>query len=152
MFVLLSFFFFFLVYRFLFFFFSFSSRRRHTSLTCDWSSDVCSSDLPAYVAFQLDQVYTLQALFYAQRVGGSASLDKISQMNIWASQTSPFNPLAPPTNAPAASVPITVSSSGIWSRYLLNAPLIGRYFLAQMQQNPTTGRNIGGSELRLGMV
>src|SRR6266571_5787048 len=24
-----------------------SSRRRHTSLTCDWSSDVCSSDLPS---------------------------------------------------------------------------------------------------------
>src|SRR5690242_21161798 len=29
-----------------FFFFFFSSRRRHTRLTCDWSSDVCSSDLP----------------------------------------------------------------------------------------------------------
>src|SRR5690242_3501398 len=29
--------------RFLKFFFS--SRRRHTRLTCDWSSDVCSSDL-----------------------------------------------------------------------------------------------------------
>src|SRR6266571_8095864 len=27
-------------------FFFFSSRRRHTRLTCDWSSDVCSSDLP----------------------------------------------------------------------------------------------------------
>src|SRR5580698_11290069 len=26
-------------------FFFFSSRRRHTSLACDWSSDVCSSDL-----------------------------------------------------------------------------------------------------------
>src|SRR4051812_48247435 len=26
-------------------FFFFSSRRRHTILTCDWSSDVCSSDL-----------------------------------------------------------------------------------------------------------
>src|SRR5690242_21144924 len=25
--------------------FFFSSRRRHTTLTCDWSSDVCSSDL-----------------------------------------------------------------------------------------------------------
>src|SRR6266480_5327513 len=25
--------------------FYFSSRRRHTRLTCDWSSDVCSSDL-----------------------------------------------------------------------------------------------------------
>src|SRR5690242_21030260 len=31
--------------RFFFFFFFFSSRRRHTRLTCDWSSDVCSSDL-----------------------------------------------------------------------------------------------------------
>src|SRR6266480_6564386 len=29
------------------FFFFFSSRRRHTRLTCDWSSDVCSSDLSA---------------------------------------------------------------------------------------------------------
>src|SRR5690242_21066868 len=26
-------------------FFFFSSRRRHTRLPCDWSSDVCSSDL-----------------------------------------------------------------------------------------------------------
>src|SRR4051794_41728818 len=28
------------------FFFFFSSRRRHTRWTGDWSSDVCSSDLP----------------------------------------------------------------------------------------------------------
>src|SRR5690242_21578671 len=34
------------LYVFFFFFFFFSSRRRHTRLTCDWSSDVCSSDLP----------------------------------------------------------------------------------------------------------
>src|SRR6266571_7214358 len=27
----------------------FSSRRRHTRLTCDWSSDVCSSDLVALI-------------------------------------------------------------------------------------------------------
>src|SRR5215204_4138272 len=32
------------ILRFSFFFF-FSSRRRHTSSLCDWSSDVCSSDL-----------------------------------------------------------------------------------------------------------
>src|SRR5438132_2732565 len=31
------------LYRFFFFFFS--SRRRHTRSLCDWSSDVCSSDL-----------------------------------------------------------------------------------------------------------
>src|SRR5207237_6599997 len=30
---------------FFFFFFFFSSRRRHTRFKCDWSSDVCSSDL-----------------------------------------------------------------------------------------------------------
>src|SRR5260221_7823204 len=30
------------------FFFFFSSRRRHTRSLCDWSSDVCSSDLPGH--------------------------------------------------------------------------------------------------------
>src|SRR5580698_3730778 len=33
-----------MIRRYIIFFF-FSSRRRHTRLTCDWSSDVCSSDL-----------------------------------------------------------------------------------------------------------
>src|SRR5579862_847545 len=32
------------------FFFFFSSRRRHTRWNCDWSSDVCSSDLGIGVA------------------------------------------------------------------------------------------------------
>src|SRR5215211_8619899 len=40
---------------FLFFFF-FSSRRRHTRSLCDWSSDVCSSDLVAYI-FAPDAFY-----------------------------------------------------------------------------------------------
>src|SRR5438034_10307270 len=35
----------FFVFCFFFFFFFFSSRRRHTRSLCDWSSDVCSSDL-----------------------------------------------------------------------------------------------------------
>src|SRR5688572_31981971 len=33
-----------------FYFFFFSSRRRHTRFDCDWSSDVCSSDLLRHVA------------------------------------------------------------------------------------------------------
>src|SRR5438477_774656 len=37
--------FFFIFFCFFFLFFFFSSRRRHTRLTCEWSSDVCSSDL-----------------------------------------------------------------------------------------------------------
>src|SRR2546430_6528480 len=32
------------------FFFFFSSRRRHTRFDCDWSSDVCSSDLARFIA------------------------------------------------------------------------------------------------------
>src|SRR2546427_12407063 len=38
-----------------YFFFFFSSRRRHTRFDCDWSSDVCSSDLEALVAGLRDQ-------------------------------------------------------------------------------------------------
>src|SRR2546427_2600683 len=34
-----------LIFLVVFFFFFFSSRRRHTRFDCDWSSDVCSSDL-----------------------------------------------------------------------------------------------------------
>src|SRR5882762_4853069 len=34
------------------FFFFFSSRRRHTRFKCDWSSDVCSSDLGAKLKFR----------------------------------------------------------------------------------------------------
>src|SRR2546430_13078172 len=32
-------------------FFFFSSRRRHTRFDCDWSSDVCSSDLDQQLAY-----------------------------------------------------------------------------------------------------
>src|SRR5260370_26067516 len=34
-----------IAYRYFLYFFFFSSRRRHTRFKCDWSSDVCSSDL-----------------------------------------------------------------------------------------------------------
>src|SRR2546427_421376 len=48
---------------FLFFFF-FSSRRRHTRFDCDWSSDVCSSDLRCYERRQqiLDLEHYLEVL------------------------------------------------------------------------------------------
>src|SRR5207237_7147523 len=37
---------------FRFFSFFFSSRRRHTRFKCDWSSDVCSSDLSIFDPLQ----------------------------------------------------------------------------------------------------
>src|SRR6266480_1673091 len=58
---------------FLFIFF-FSSRRRHTRLTCDWSSDVCSSDLTAITSFIVSfgvtkAVLNLVAARLSDRVG-----------------------------------------------------------------------------------
>src|SRR5690242_20766948 len=66
-------------------FFFFSSRRRHTRLTCDWSSDVCSSDLvlarcrerkiflPVNFAVHI-AVATLDALAYAHAARGPTGM------------------------------------------------------------------------------
>src|SRR5260370_19461533 len=43
-------------------FFFFSSRRRHTRFKCDWSSDVCSSDLLAGVEVILRLLKRLEAV------------------------------------------------------------------------------------------
>src|SRR5438105_10023006 len=50
-----------------FFFFFFSSRRRHTRSTRDWSSDVCSSDLPLATPTQADD--TAAILFTSGSTG-----------------------------------------------------------------------------------
>src|SRR5256886_11440570 len=57
-----------------FFIFFFSSRRRHTRFDCDWSSDVCSSDLPL-VGAQVHAVVRGANAFAGQRtpVPGAAS-------------------------------------------------------------------------------
>src|SRR5260221_21910 len=55
-------------------FFFFSSRRRHTRSLCDWSSDVCSSDLvetdAASVGIVVDTQRVLEGLQYASHDGG----------------------------------------------------------------------------------
>src|SRR2546430_16959431 len=55
---------------FLFFFF-FSSRRRHTRFDCDWSSDVCSSDLCAKTAIcrRPDKYHPAVGDYRAAKVG-----------------------------------------------------------------------------------
>src|SRR2546427_1828777 len=55
-----------------FYFFFFSSRRRHTRFDCDWSSDVCSSDLQAFAA--LDEVLMGQEPVH-EHEGGTAHQD-----------------------------------------------------------------------------
>src|SRR3712207_7368920 len=41
-------------------FFFFSSRRRHTRYWRDWSSDVCSSDLPVVITVYADRSFTFE--------------------------------------------------------------------------------------------
>src|SRR5436190_17155692 len=43
--------------------FFFSSRRRHTRSLCDWSSDVCSSDLYELALFKLGWTFYKQDLY-----------------------------------------------------------------------------------------
>src|SRR5256886_9702757 len=51
-------------------FFFFSSRRRHTRFDCDWSSDVCSSDLSVRIShiFELNGVPSCLSLPFPRRV------------------------------------------------------------------------------------
>jgi hypothetical protein len=112
----------------------------------DWA--VVGTD-PQYLAFQVDQSYPVDAIFYAQRNGFFADFDKITQISIWASQTTPFA-AADPGTTPDAVISISDANSAIWDRYLLPATVNGRYFVIRIEQNPVAGGNIGGNEFRLG--
>src|SRR3972149_11778028 len=53
-------------------FFFFSSRRRHTRFDCDWSSDVCSSDLGTAIIVALGGLWATSApAIYALLAGGA---------------------------------------------------------------------------------
>src|SRR2546430_11722157 len=62
-----------------YFVFFFSSRRRHTRFDCDWSSDVCSSDLSNQITDLLRQRHRIRAdadadffIFTQQEIANSA--------------------------------------------------------------------------------
>src|SRR5438270_14029653 len=55
------------------FFFFFSSRRRHTRFDCDWSSDVCSSDLARSYFFETLKKYDLACAMVSGVPGGITS-------------------------------------------------------------------------------
>src|SRR5690242_4281261 len=59
--------------------FFFSSRRRHTRLTCDWSSDVCSSDLPGTQFVFLDRNSVYSRAVVASQVADAQRVPAASQ-------------------------------------------------------------------------
>src|SRR2546427_8422384 len=65
-------------------FFFFSSRRRHTRFDCDWSSDVCSSDLNKDHPASRDEPLVLYAVGLGPTTGGAVT----------AGRPSPSSPLA----------------------------------------------------------
>src|SRR5256885_3950084 len=63
-------------------FFFFSSRRRHTRLQGDWSSDVCSSDLGAYRSAPLGIQRPLDSMATGV-ISGAAPYWRVAFPNVW---------------------------------------------------------------------
>src|SRR5262252_8482281 len=72
------------------FFFFFSSRRRHTRSLCDWSSDVCSSDL----------LVALGEFDTREKADPGTQMESISYLDYvdWRDQTKVFEQVAVCTN------------------------------------------------------
>lgn len=120
----------------------------------DWADDgYGSSFAPAYLAFQVDQSYQVSGVLYAQRNDQSGqTIDKVTSISVWASQTTPFA-AADPGTPPDAVVSIPDIDAGILHAYVLPATVTGQYFVIEVDQDPIVfGSNIGGNEFRLGTV
>src|SRR5260370_23352534 len=100
---------------FLFFFF-FSSRRRHTRFKCDWSSDVCSSDLGLqppdakdYLRSELAEVFRdLEQLGFSQAQLRAAALELLHDEE-W-SPTSLLSASQPPAGEEADAAAQTAAT------------------------------------------
>src|SRR2546430_8873379 len=73
-------------------FFFFSSRRRHTRFDCDWSSDVCSSDLDSFTDELIKRVDAAsdpsagvddaQKYFDSKKTAMSAKMDRSEERRV----------------------------------------------------------------------
>ncbi len=108
---------------------------------------------PLYVEFQLDSVYLVQSLYYAQRDfqnNHNAGFDKIGTIDLWASTTTPFT-AGNPGSSPDATASITNLSDDTYLEYSLSTPVTGQYFLIRLTAAPAQGASVfGGTEFRLG--
>src|SRR3989454_2470348 len=74
----------------LFCFFFFSSRRRHTRLQGDWSSDVCSSDLGKIIADAMEKVGKDGVITVEEAKGLETTLETVDGMQFDRGYLSPY--------------------------------------------------------------
>ncbi|XAL99127.1 PEP-CTERM sorting domain-containing protein [Phycisphaeraceae bacterium D3-23] len=112
------------------------------------------------VAFELDQVYLIDALIYAQRqFNDDPDRDKNASVSIWASETTAFTTADPGTAADIVDLVLDVTDD-TFLFYALPTTISGRYFRLEFEDSPTNMRfdefgnpipsadSTGGSELR----
>src|SRR5260370_36773575 len=77
-------------------FFFFSSRRRHTRFKCDWSSDVCSSDLALLQWFRVEnEIITRveEQVYLALRAGRGFTISDLQAMTqLWLATAAYWDP------------------------------------------------------------
>lgn len=104
----------------------------------------------SFVAFEVDNVYTVGSVYFAQRAGSTTG-DNAQKLSIWASETASFATTDPGT-APLAVIPLLPNTgTPVWKEYFLPASITARYFLLKLEQTTITG-NPGGNEMRLGLA
>src|SRR5260221_895973 len=84
-------------------FFFFSSRRRHTRSLCDWSSDVCSSDLGIYYTPQISNAIFAMAEGAQATAGATVTGNIVGAPNVFFT-----NPI--PSSQASAGLPFAVSN------------------------------------------
>src|SRR6266481_8080657 len=104
------------------FFFFFSSRRRHTRWNCDWSSDVCSSDLRHLERLAFDRLLDQPGPDGAH--GDADRLDRAVDLDLDALEVREEPPLGRAGDLPAdaaevlglAAVALLVTADGLLAR------------------------------------
>src|SRR3990167_8601403 len=96
--------------------FFFSSRRRHTRFDCDWSSDVCSSDLKSVALFC---AFFIARKLYSLRHGRKSPLDSAERCALYVYRDAQPNPIqwepsTPETATPEGGDPPADGRGGGW--------------------------------------
>jgi hypothetical protein len=104
----------------------------------------------AWVAFQVDAVYTVGSFYYSQRAGSNTG-DNMQRLSIWSSDATPFTATDPGTAPTGVFSLLPNVGTPVWREYFLTSNITGRYFLLKLEQTTITG-NPGGNEFRLGLA